>query len=493
MPTQYILYARKSSDSEERQVRSIEAQIRELKEFAAREGLHVVDVFTESKTAKVPGREVFGQLISRIESGEVDGVLAWHPDRLARNSVDGGQIVYLLDCQKLKELKFPTFWFENTPQGKFMLNIAFGQSKYYVDNLSENVKRGIRQKLRRGEWPAFAPFGYINDSKTKTIVVDEERRPFLRRLFDDFATGKYSIADMRNKAREWGLVTAKGNRSLSLTETRRILQNPVYYGLLRYGGETHVGKHEPIISKEIFDACQQVFERRCRPHRHRKGWFPFVGLAKCSFCGCSITAERQKGRDYYRCSKKRGKCPEPFVRGDVFEPQVATALRRIGFNDEVYEKVLTAWTHEREGSSQLIENNQRQIKEKLSEIALKLDRLLDLNLSGHISADEYAAKKELFLNQRLQLEGELKKSQGEVTGWLEPAKEFIEAARKAYLLATGDDKTAQKDFLKKIGSNFSVSQRTLEFDYDFPWSALARRAQNEKWRRGRDSNPRYSY
>ena len=139
--TKFLLYARKSTDEPDRQVLSIEAQITELKEFAKKENLEIVDIFIESQTAKEPGRPIFNEMLSQIEKGKADGILAWHPDRLARNSIDGGRIIYLLDIGKIKELKFPTFWFEPTPQGKFMLNIAFGQSKYYIDNLSEIIFR----------------------------------------------------------------------------------------------------------------------------------------------------------------------------------------------------------------------------------------------------------------------------------------------------------------------------------------------------------------
>lgn len=175
----YFIYARKSTDVEDKQVLSIEAQLVELRAYAKSEGLVIVDELVEKKSAKTPGRKIFGDMLARIEAGEASAILSWHPDRLARNSVDGGQIVYLLDQTHLQALKFPTFWFENTSQGKFMLSIAFGQSKYYVDNLSENTKRGLRQKVRRGEFPGNAPLGYINDIRTKTIVVDKRRSPFV--------------------------------------------------------------------------------------------------------------------------------------------------------------------------------------------------------------------------------------------------------------------------------------------------------------------------
>src|SRR3990167_3569176 len=193
----YILYARKSTDEDDRQILSIESQMAELKEFAAKEKLEIAASLCEAKTAKEPGRMKFGEMLSLIEKGKANGILSWHPDRLARNPIDGGKIIYLVDIGKINSLKFPSFWFENTPQGKFMLNIAFGQSKYFIDNLSENVKRGIRQKLRRGEWPGYAPLGYINDLLKHTMYKDPERFRFVRKIFELYATGNYSLKDVR--------------------------------------------------------------------------------------------------------------------------------------------------------------------------------------------------------------------------------------------------------------------------------------------------------
>ncbi len=123
----YIAYCRKSTDEKDKQVLSIEAQIAELKEFAKRENLIVSEFITEAKTAKVPGREQFAEVLKKIENGMANAILSWHPDRLARNSIDGGKVIYLLDTGKLLDLKFPSFWFESTPQGKFMLSISVYQ------------------------------------------------------------------------------------------------------------------------------------------------------------------------------------------------------------------------------------------------------------------------------------------------------------------------------------------------------------------------------
>ena len=129
-PKSYFLYARKSSEGEERQQLSIPAQIDELKEFARKENIRLADVLIEARTAKEPGRPIFNEMLSRVEDGEAQGILAWHPDRLARNAVDAGKIIHLLDRGKLVSLKFPAFWFQNSPHGLFILNIAFGQRLY---------------------------------------------------------------------------------------------------------------------------------------------------------------------------------------------------------------------------------------------------------------------------------------------------------------------------------------------------------------------------
>ena len=191
----YFIYCRKSTDEDNRQVQSIESQIDEAKEFAVKEELNVVQIFTESKTAKEPGREVFNEMISLLEQGLAEGIIAWHPDRLARNSIDGGKIIYLMDRGIIKDLKFPTYWIDNTPQGKFGLSLAFGQSKYYVDSLSQNVKRGQKSKLKKGEWPTQALLGYLN--RDKKIVPDPEKFYIIQKVFYEYGTGNYTMEELR--------------------------------------------------------------------------------------------------------------------------------------------------------------------------------------------------------------------------------------------------------------------------------------------------------
>lgn len=264
-----LLYARKSTDVEDKQVLSINAQLVELRKFASQNNLHIVDELVEKRTAKMPGRPIFNSLLTRIKDGEAVGILAWHPDRLARNSVDGGQIVYLVDQGLIKSLRFPTFWFEPTSQGKFMLNMAFGQSKYYVDSLSENTKRGLREKVRRGEFPGLAPFGYLNDKNTKSIVVDPQSASIVKQIYETYSSGACTLREISFLLKEKGVVT-RGGKIYPQDKVRILLSNPFYYGLFRYMGEFYEGSHEPIIEKSLFDKAQKILISRSRSSKRNQ-------------------------------------------------------------------------------------------------------------------------------------------------------------------------------------------------------------------------------
>src|SRR3989338_6391289 len=232
-PQKFFLYARKSTDVEDKQMRSIEDQFIELREFALKENLSIVEEFIEKQSAKIPGRPVFNSMVEKIEKEHASGILAWNPDRLARNSVDGGKLIYLVDTGKIRFLKFPTFWFEPTPQGKFMLNLAFGQSKYYVDSLSENTKRGLRQKVRRGERPGLAPIGYLNDIRTKKIAVDRVKGPIIALAFGVYSQNESRLEDISSFLARNGIFS-RGDRPLHKDRISYLLSDPFYTGLFRY-------------------------------------------------------------------------------------------------------------------------------------------------------------------------------------------------------------------------------------------------------------------
>ncbi len=507
----YIAYCRKSTDEPDRQILSIEAQVAELEEFAAKENLKIVSIVIESKTAKEPGREKFAQVLEMIESGEAAGIISWHPDRLARNSVDGGKIIYLLDTGKLLDLKFPSFWFENTPQGKFMLNIAFGQSKYYVDNLSENVKRGNRQKLRRGEWPNQAPFGYLNINKK--IEVDKKRAKYVQKAFQLFATGGYGYADVR-KFFNQNKIFNKSGHLLHLDKVKRILTDPFYYGIMKFCGELYEGKHLPLISKKLFDKCQEVVKLKSRKVKNNKHLFAFLGLVKCGECGGAITAEkhikyykrtnRTVEYTYYRCSKKKGACSQKYIDKSEIENQLRETVLRASLPPHAAKRFLE-WAEkdakqEKQKSEGIISTYQFQLKESEE----KLDRLLEGYLDKIISPEDYQKKKNELVETKSLLNSKIKEISTNGVEWLEPFQEFVNSALSAHKIARAKNSCHDLSIMAKtVGSNFFLMNRRLSASFKKGgFDALAagggaasahpQRLSNSYWLRGLDSNQEYS-
>ena len=472
----YIIYARKSTEEDDRQVLSIEAQLVELKEFAAKEKLEIVASFQEAKTAKEPGRMKFAEMLSLIERGKADGIISWHPDRLARNSVDGGKIIHFVDRGLIRALKFPCFWFEPTPQGLFMLNIAFGQSKYFVDNLRENVKRGLRQKIRNGVWPSWAPVGYLNNAKTRGIDVDKEKAPKVRKIFEMYATGAYSLNILANWCEKKKLLTNADNK-ISLSNVQHILQNPFYIGLMRYKGEIFEGMHEPLISKKLFDKCQEVMTKRGKVRPDRKHSFAFLGLMKCASCGCSITAQYAKGNGgiytYYRCTKKRGVCQEKYLGENQLVSQIKTFLQKVSLSSQDTEKVLVALDTEENQAKEQAQSEVVNLKEQLSQVETRIQKLLDVYLDDTLTQKEYAAKKDILIFQKVALSEKITDFETKGLSWLEPAREFVKSLNQATNLLESENLSEMTTFLKNIGSNHILRNREFLFAPKNPYDLVA--------------------
>ncbi len=476
----YIIYARKSTEDEGRQILSIESQLAELREFAAKEKLEIVASLCEAKTAKEPGRTKFAEMLKQMEIGKADGILSWHPDRLARNAVDGGKIIHLIDKGIIKSLKFPTFWFEPTPQGLFMLQIAFGQSKYYIDNLRENVTRGMRQKIRNGVWPLWAPLGYLNNPITRGIDVDKKKAHLVKKMFKVYATGNYTLKEMSEWCKKSDLKSNLDN-DISPGQIQTMLQNIFYIGLMKYKGEVFEGNHKPLISKKLFDKVQEVLKERGKPQKIKHN-FAFLGLMKCS-CSAAITAEKKikpSGREYvyYRCTKKKGPCPERhFLREEILIEQIKNYLQKVSLSSQDTEKVLAELEKDESKAKEQTKIIVQNLKKESIEIEAKLEKLLDVYLAEVISTEEYTARKQKILTRKLELQEKIRDFEQKGLSWLEPAREFVLKLNYAEKLRKSDNFPGMKTFLKNIGSNHILQNQKLIFSFKFPFNLAAERSE----------------
>lgn len=286
----YIIYCRKSQEHVDRQALSIEAQKRELLEYAKMNELQVVQILEESQSAYKLGRPIFDKMMKLFEESLANAILTWKSDRLARNAFDGGRVIQALDDKIVQEIRTPYEMFRQE-DNRVILYLAFGMSNDVSRQISANVRRGNRQKYERGEFVGCAPPGYLNVKvgNSRNIAPDSIKAPLVRRVFEEFVSGNFSVQEICRRASEWGLTSINGNK-IAKSCMYILLRRTVYYGVFKHGGESHQGSYEPLISKALFYRVQEVLNDRGKPRK--KNWVhAYKGLIKCAGCGCAITAE----------------------------------------------------------------------------------------------------------------------------------------------------------------------------------------------------------
>ena len=492
----YILYARKSSESEDRQVLSIDSQVDELKELAKRNGIKIADIKTEAHSAKAPGRPVLNQLLEDIETNKAQGIIVWNPDRLSRNSVDIGKIIYLFDLKKLIEVVTPSQIFRNTPNDKFLLGLLCGQAKLENDNKSINVKRGLKAKAERGIYPAPAPLGYLNDRYAergnKTIVSDPERFELVRKIFELMLSGNYTPPQILKIANnDWDFRTPQGNK-LCRSSIYYILTRPFYYGFFEYpigSNNWYKGIHKPMITEEEYDRIQILLGRKGKP-RSKNHIFAFTGMIKCGECGAMITAEEKIKRCkngnihhyiYYHCTKhKNQNCVQKCIEVKELERQIIEVLGNIKilpeFHNWAFKWLKKENEKEAESRNSILSSQQR----SYNMLVKKIDAIIDMRAGGEITEEEFTRKKQELEKRKIHIKELLEDTDGRVKNWLDKAEEifsFAETAKKKFETGTIEDK---RQILNNLGSNLFLKDKILSISIEKPLILIEKAAKEVK-------------
>lgn len=481
----YRLYVRKSTDSEDRQIQSLEDQIKYMTELAMREGLRVIGKpIVESKSAKRPSiRPFFAELIQEIESGKINGIICWKLDRLSRNPTDSGIVQQLLQDGKLKHIQ--TAEKSYFPEDNALLfSVEAGSANQYIRDLSLSTKRGMQSKAEKGHKPGIPPIGYLNDRIDKKIINDPDRFDSVRLLWDKFLTGTYSIADIARFANDdlHLLSPARkkvGGTPVSYATICNMFRNPFYTGVLEYKNMIYPGMHSAMITQDEFEKVQTLINpKHSSRQKNNELIFQFKNLFKCGECGYSITAEKKykfvKSTNskcayiYYHCTgkSKSVRCGQPklHVNEDQLVSQINATLSKFTISPDFYELAIEKLAIE---ENDFVEKNLKHINISKKSIARKesaISNLRRMRYNGEINDDGWYFSELEALEQELeQLVSKRDKTEVKAKNWRALADETFTFARYAKAEFDSDDLERKRVVVLGLGEKLAIKDRTLVF------------------------------
>jgi len=496
MEKRYIMYLRKSTESDDRQQLSIPAQEDALQRLVADMNLVLHgDPIRESQSAKRPGRPGFDQMMAAVETGEVHGIVCWHLDRLARNLLDAARVVTALENGLMHEIVTPHGRFTSTPELKFLMTINFGMASKYSDDLSVNIKRGNEAALKRGRWPSKPKTGYIRDPKTGDILPDPERFELVQKMWRLRLSGMpvTDIVDLANN--QWGFRTSRRGKSgggpLSTTQAYVMFSEPFYAGVMRFKGKTYEGNHVPMVTWSEYEDVQALSRQHLA--RPKTVGLPYRGLMRCGACGAGVTGEKKTQRHghkyvYYHCATKgqHGKyCPEKSIEQRELERQFVAFLESL----EVPEALLNAMNEEAPRMDKLesadVAEQDARLEGLVNASMKRVDRLRRLCADDVITTEAFVQDREAELAaQRRHRE---KQKTLRRTGRFEPLMRdlsFVNRAKSVFERAGADDR---RGVVRKLVSNLTLEGQKLLILAKQPFARLAEIASNPaRWSKRSD-------
>ena len=522
----YIVYTRKSTDTEDRQILSLESQKRDIIEkIITPHSIKPLLWLDESQSAKKPGRIKFNEMVRMIRAGKINRILTWHINRLARNSVDGGELTWFVQNKQIKIITPTKTYDENDI---FILYVEFGMANQFSNDLSKSVKRGLNDKLLLGKAPIQAPIGYCNDMAKpkglKDILVDWERFEKVRKMWDLLLTGQYTPALIyKIISKQWGL-RHRGGKLLSRTQMYKLFHNIFYTGKYLYTGEIRQGIHTPMITMTEYEKAQKIIGLRGKmgAHKHHS---TYTGMLKCP-CSASITAEVKPRMicptchkkfnpqhnescpqctllktkmevplriyTYYRCSRQIDKqCKQPPVTEKNFEDQVSKELVHIHIPDDFLEwghKYLKDYVQKDVNQfAQLEESTKRQLTLEKQRKQNLFDRFIEPeNKNGEmISSTDYKEKKGEITKRIAILEDQLQTSHNNLDYASDNTEKTLTFSHRAQYWFENGSRDQKRVILTTLDLNPTLDMGFLRLNLLKPFEYIKetkKEIQEEKWR-----------
>ena len=480
-----VIYARVSSKDQEREGYSIPAQLKLLREYAQAHEFQIVREFIDVETAKTTGRKHFGEMVQFFrENVSCRVAIVEKTDRLYRN---------FRDCVTLEDLEIEIHLpkegqiisKDSKSQAKLVHGIQVVIARNYIENLREEVRKGMREKAEQGIYPSRPPLGYRNNKLEHTIEVDPQKAPVAKRMFELYASGQHSLASVRNALKsEFGQLLAKGY-------LERLLKNPFYKGQFIWEDKLYNGTHAPLLSAALWEQVQSVFRGRNKP-KYGKHEFAFTGLLHCAYDDCAITAEFKKNRyTYYRCTGYRGKCDLPRFREADLGDRLAITLRNIHIPDDVLLQLEKSLLNDKGQQEAIRKEQAERLKQHLGTVRRRLDQAYLDKLDGKITEDLWNRKSTEWLSEERHVLSALQNLEQVKPERMLDALRILELANKAYFLYLKQEPAEKAKLLRMVLSNCGVDAASVYPTYRKPFDLIFQHAKNEEWRARRDLNPRH--
>lgn len=471
-----VIYVRVSSKEQEREGFSIDAQLEKCRKHAVDNGCEVVKEFIDVESAKQTGRTHFTKMIELLRKTPVDAIICHKVDRLCRNFRD-----YVTVDELTVKPMFVEEEFADNAAGKLTFGLKVLLAKHYIDNLSDEVKKGLRQKIAEGQWPHKAPYGYRNAGPRKTIEIEPVEAGNVLYLFKAYATGDYSLQAIRRKFKVDGLIYTRNHAVMSKGQLEHILKNPIYFGMMRINGNQYPGKHKPIISRELFQKVQETFQAANKP-KMTKREFAYAGLMICANCGCAITAEIKKGRYiYYHCTGSRGQCKVVYVQEEELDKQFEEVVKGLQIGDEYYDLIIKTLRESHKDEKEFYKKAVDGLRKRHSILKKRIAKAYEDKLDGVITEEQWLELTSGWQAQIDEIDVQLKAHSRSDYSYLEQGIRIIELAKNAYSSYLRQNQGERRKMIQMLLSNLKLDGRNLHYDYKKPFNFLVEGQNRPNW------------
>lgn len=484
MPNQCTLcvtYERVSSRDQEREGFSIPAQQRLLRSYADREGMQIVQDFVDVETAKATGRKQFGEMLKLLRrNGQVRAILVEKIDRLHRNLRDWATIDDLInEGYAIHLVKENIRIDKDSPSSeRFMYSIKASMAKHYIDNLSEEARKGMREKAEQGIYPSAAPFGYRNvvgPSGKNIIEPEPTTAPIVRQLFEWYAEGERSVKDLVRMAREAGLSLSKSGGPVNASKIHQVLRRRLYSGDFDWKGRVYKGTHEPLVSRELYETVQARLDgRKAKRHRRSKHEFAYARLIACGHCGSAIVGEiKKKKYVYYHCTEHRGTCSDPYTREADLDEQFASVLESLRFDDEVLGWVRAALIESHMDASRHHEEAIKRLEAEHLRFQHRVDAAYIDKIDGLISPEFFEQKRSEWRTEQERCQRSIASHRNANDTYMHDGVRLLELASSAGRLFRKQAGPEKRHLLGFLVSNCTLANGKITVTLKQPFDMIA--------------------